>query len=67
MEEILEKLGYLKIELDTIVTQSVVIPFNVSPLNGFRTAYREDGPIEQTEAFITAAKSEIEKSYSQIL
>ncbi|MDR3547735.1 MAG: hypothetical protein P4M11_05635 [Candidatus Pacebacteria bacterium] len=51
--------GYVQIELDTIVTNSVVIPFNLPAGEAFLTAYRDAGPTEQTEAFITAAKSEI--------
>jgi hypothetical protein len=55
----LEQYGYKKVELDKIVTESVVIPFNVAPGDGFRTAYRGLGPAEQTNAFVVAAKQEI--------
>lgn len=57
--------GYKKIELDKIVTESVVIPFGVLPGDGFRTAYRDLGPVEQTNAFIGAAKMEISKKLEE--
>lgn len=55
----LEEQGYLKIELDKIVTDSVVVPFNVLSGDAFLAAYRDEGPSEQTEAFIVAARKEI--------
>ncbi len=57
----LERHGYKIIELDPIVTASVVVPFGVLPGEGFITAYRDIGPKEQTGAFITAAKARIEQ------
>jgi guanylate kinase len=51
--------GYSIIELDPIVTRSVVVPFGVKPGDGFLTAYRDIGSPEQTQAFIDAAKEEI--------
>lgn len=56
---LLEQHGYTKIELDKIVTDSVVIPFNLPPADAFLTAYRDDGPVEHTEAFISAARQDI--------
>jgi hypothetical protein len=58
----LEQHGYKKVELDKVVTHAVVIPFNVQPGDGFRTAYRDEGPREQTSAFTDAAKLEIIES-----
>lgn len=60
---VLEGQGYSRVELDKIVTRSVVIPFEVLPGDGFRAAYREDGPLEHTEAFIVSAKSEITERF----
>ena len=53
--------GYKKVELDHIVTESVIIPFNVVPAEGFRTAYRGLGSEEQVGAFTNSAKLEILK------
>lgn len=61
----LEQHGYKKIELDKIVMESVVVPFGVAPGDGFRTAYRDVGPAEQTKAFIGAAKLEILKKLQE--
>lgn len=57
----LEQHGYKKVELDKIVMESVVVPFGVASGDGFRTAYRDLGPMEQVNAFIGAAKLEILK------
>lgn len=59
----LECYGYKKIELDKVVMRSVVVPFNVATGDGFRTAYRGDGPIEQTQAFVEAARLEIMEGF----
>jgi guanylate kinase len=59
----LQKHGYSILELDTIVIQSVIIPYGVKESDGFLTAYRDAGPEEQTQAFIETAKKDIlEKS-----
>ncbi|MFM2423800.1 MAG: hypothetical protein RLZZ70_187 [Candidatus Parcubacteria bacterium] len=65
----LQELGYLIIELDPVVMKSVVIPFDVKPGEGFLTAYRGMGSKEQTQAFIDAAKKEIQEKikYSPIV
>jgi hypothetical protein len=52
----LEKEGYARIELDEIVMDSVVHAFHVEAGVGFLTAYRGEGPEEQTRAFIVAAQ-----------
>ncbi len=57
--------GYAKIELDDIVNDSVVIPFNISAVDeAFITAYCDTGPAEQVAAFIAAAQNEITKKLS---
>lgn len=54
-------LGYTTIELDQIVISAVVEKFNVSPTHeAFITAYRDQGPSEHIEAFISATRKEIE-------
>lgn len=57
----LVRLGYATIELDQIVISAVVEKFNVSQTHeAFITAYRDQGPQEQVEAFIIATRKEIE-------
>ncbi len=56
---VLQQHGYSVVELDTVVMNSVVIPFRVATGDGFRTAYRDAGPTEQAQAFISAARTEI--------
>lgn len=58
--DLLCKFDYEKIELDAIVVESVVKKFGVQSGDGFRTAYRGLGPVEQTDSFINAAKAEIQ-------
>jgi adenylate kinase family enzyme len=54
--------GYTQIELDAIVTNSIVIPFKIkSPGEAFLTAYRDSGPKEHVDAFIIAAIKEIKE------
>lgn len=57
----LQGMGYSIIELDPVVMRSVVIPFGVKPGEGFLTAYRGMGLKEHTQAFIDAAKKEIQE------
>lgn len=59
-----ERLGYSSIELDSIVNASVTRPFGImNTSDAFITAYRDEGPRDQADAFIAAAHSEIgEKS-----
>lgn len=60
---LLEGSGYTRVELDRIVTESVVEKYNVVPNDAFLTAYRGEGPSKHIEAFIAAAKKVIiEKS-----
>lgn len=59
----LECHGYKKIELDKVVMRSVVEPFNVATGDGFRTAYRGEGPVAQTQAFVAAVRLEIMESF----
>lgn len=60
--------GYLQIELDQIVTRSVIEPFQIHPREAFLAAFRGIGSVEQTNAFITAARTEIiEKAKSNDL
>ncbi|HEY0010646.1 MAG TPA: hypothetical protein VGB97_01880 [Candidatus Paceibacterota bacterium] len=52
--------GYARIELDQVVMDAVVTPFNVVPAyEAFITAYQDVGPPEHVTAFVEAAKSEI--------
>jgi guanylate kinase len=56
----LNSIGYANLELDKVVTSSIVEAFNVNPVHeAFITAYRDQGPKEQIEAFIEATKKEI--------
>ncbi len=57
--------GYVKIELDKIVTESVVLPFNLIPGDAFVNAYRDEGPSEHADAFIRAAREEIAQAASE--
>jgi guanylate kinase len=57
----LQQYEYSIIELDSIVTKSVIIPFDSNPGDGFISAYRDIGPKKLTQAFINAAKKEILK------
>lgn len=56
---VLEELQYSRIELDQIVTKSIVEQYGVFPNDAFLTAYRGEGLQEHTQAFIAAAKQEI--------
>jgi hypothetical protein len=51
--------GYVPIELDQIVTRSVIDQFHVHSREAFLAAFRGDGPIEHIDAFIAAARAEI--------
>lgn len=54
--------GYLNIGLDEIVIASVVEPFKINPPGeAFVIAYRDIGPKEQIDAFISAARGAISK------
>lgn len=56
----LSSIGYANLELDKIVTSAVVEPFNVNQVHeAFITAYRDQGPKEQIQAFIEGTKREI--------
>jgi guanylate kinase len=58
----LQTAGYKGIELDNVVTESIVKPFNITPTTeAFMTAYRDTGPKEQVAAFIFAARENILK------
>jgi tRNA uridine 5-carbamoylmethylation protein Kti12 len=57
----LEKEGHTRIELDKIVMESVVHAFRVEPGVGFLTAYRGEGPEEQTASFVATAKNTFPK------
>lgn len=57
----LQTLGYSIIELDPVVVNSVVIPFEVDRGEAFLTAYRGIGSKEHTKAFTDAAKKEIQE------
>jgi hypothetical protein len=57
----LQNYGYKLIELDPVVAASVVPFYKNDPSAAFIPAYRDEGPAEHVEAFIEAARKEIQE------
>ena len=58
----IQALGYSEIELDNIVTTSVIEPFDVQPpAKGYIVAFRGIGPTEQVDAFISGVRQEVSR------